>query len=203
MKYSDLLKEYIKKSRLTLEEICSRLEKEGLSMSREHLSRLQNGKTPPTSDELNRAIAKVTGGDAEELIMAAYIEKAPDFVKQKIQVGEDITQFLNAALGHVKMPLNGDDPSETFEWKDLFAVINMEERLELLKIVLLDGKEHSRESDNGDQQDKRNYNNANETIRLLEEEAQKMGLSPSDPEFIEMIKDSMEIIRVARGKNKN
>lgn len=42
-----------------------------------------------------------------------------------------------------------------------------------------------------------------ETIRLLEEEAHKLGLSPSDPEFIQMVKDSMEIIRVARGKNNN
>ncbi|QYK62479.1 helix-turn-helix transcriptional regulator [Paenibacillus sp. S25] len=46
-------------------------------------------------------------------------------------------------------------------------------------------------------------NNVDETIRLLEEEAQKVGLTLSDPKFIEMVKDSMEIIRVARGKDKN
>ncbi|MGO4953066.1 helix-turn-helix domain-containing protein [Paenibacillus sp. DRB1-1] len=46
-------------------------------------------------------------------------------------------------------------------------------------------------------------NNVDETIRLLEEEAQKLGLTLSDPKFIEMVKDSMEIIRVARGKDKN
>jgi SOS-response transcriptional repressor LexA len=42
---------------------------------------LQNGKKPPASDELNVAIAKITGNDPIKLLMAAYINKAPDNIK--------------------------------------------------------------------------------------------------------------------------
>lgn len=84
MTYAELLKKYIKESRYTLEEISGLLLQKGLSASREHLSRLQNGKVPPASDEINKAIADITGGDAEELIWCAYIEKAPEEVKNKL-----------------------------------------------------------------------------------------------------------------------
>ncbi|MMZ46264.1 Helix-turn-helix domain protein [compost metagenome] len=109
MKYSDLLKGYIKNSRLTLEEICKQLEQEGLSMSREHLSRLQNGKTPPTSDELNRALAKITGGNAEELIMASFIEKAPPEVKKLLEEGSkqrEASQLIRKLNDYIDYYLN-------------------------------------------------------------------------------------------------
>lgn len=88
MNYSDLLKSYIKKSRLTLDEISEELNKKGLSASRQYLSRLQNGKNSPASEELSRAIAEITGGDPGELIVAAYLEKAPEEVKKRIHVDE-------------------------------------------------------------------------------------------------------------------
>lgn len=88
MNYSTLLKSYIKKSRFTLEELSDLLHEKGISASREHLSRLQNGKVPPGSEELNRAICEITGGDPEELIVAAYLERAPEEVKKRINVDE-------------------------------------------------------------------------------------------------------------------
>ncbi|MEY8748573.1 helix-turn-helix domain-containing protein [Bacillales bacterium AN1005] len=39
------------------------------------------------------------------------------------------------------------------------------------------------------------------TIRMLEKEAQDLGLSISDPQFIDMIKDSIKLIKLARGKD--
>lgn len=45
------------------------------------------------------------------------------------------------------------------------------------------------------------YNDANTTIRLLEEESKKMGLSPDDPAFKKMLADAFELIRLARRKD--
>lgn len=107
MNYADLLKTYIKQSRYTLEEISELLLKKGLSASREHLSRLQNGKTPPASEELNRAIAEITGGDPEALIVAAYKEKAPP------EVREILEQYGNFAFK------SDSEPSHSIEEKSL------------------------------------------------------------------------------------
>lgn len=45
------------------------------------------------------------------------------------------------------------------------------------------------------------YNDAETTIRLIEEEAEKLGLSPSDPRFQKMLSDAFEMLRIARGKD--
>lgn len=82
MRYKDLLKEYIKQSRLTLDEISAKLNKYGLTASKQYLSKLQNGKTPPASEKLNKALAEITGGDSNKLIWAGYIEKAPEDIKK-------------------------------------------------------------------------------------------------------------------------
>ncbi|MBT2601246.1 MULTISPECIES: LexA family transcriptional regulator [unclassified Oceanobacillus] len=92
MKYSNILKEYIQKSGLRLDDISRKLEGKGLTASREYLSRLQNGKTKPASTELNKALSEITGGDSEKLTLAAYLEKAPrelkDFYSHLISKGQ-------------------------------------------------------------------------------------------------------------------
>jgi len=90
MSYAELLKSYIRSSRLTLQEISESLNKRNLSASTQYLSKLQNGKVPPASKELNRALAEITGGDAEQLVITAYIEKAPSEVKKLIHEINDI-----------------------------------------------------------------------------------------------------------------
>lgn len=42
---------------------------------------------------------------------------------------------------------------------------------------------------------------ANVIIKLLEEEAYKIGLSPSDPQFLKMIKDFFQLIGSARNQD--
>lgn len=68
------------------------------------MSKLQNGRTPPASEELNRVLAKITGGDANELIKAAYIVKAPANVKDSIYAGDVLkklnAQILSDGIGH-------------------------------------------------------------------------------------------------------
>lgn len=44
-------------------------------------------------------------------------------------------------------------------------------------------------------------NDSEETIRLVEEEAAKMGLSPTDPAFKKMLADAFELLRLARRKD--
>lgn len=85
MNYYELLKDYIKKSGLSLSEISERLTDEhGYKISKGYISQLQNGKTEnPATSDLNRALAAVTGGDVEKLLTAAFIEKAPEEIKEK------------------------------------------------------------------------------------------------------------------------
>lgn len=84
MKYSELLRTYIKNSGLSLSAISDLLKEEGFSISKGYISMLQNGKTDPGSEELNRALAKVTGGSVDDLMMAALMEKAPHEIKEKL-----------------------------------------------------------------------------------------------------------------------
>lgn len=94
--YAELLKQYIKESRYTLEEISKLLLERGLSASREHLSRLRNGKVPPASDELNKALAEITGGDPDKLLLFAHAEKAPLEFKDKFY---NVVDSLFAGVG--------------------------------------------------------------------------------------------------------
>ncbi|MEH7108230.1 hypothetical protein [Bacillus sp. JJ1764] len=81
MKYSELLSEYIEKSGFSLGELSLRLKNKNLKADRSYLSKLKNGAKPPASDELNRSIAEITGGDPKTLIWAAHLEKIPKDMK--------------------------------------------------------------------------------------------------------------------------
>lgn len=84
MNYSILLKSAIDNSRLSLSEISSELKELGFSADKTYLSKLQNGRIPPASNKLNEAIAKILNVDALELKVAAYREKIPKDVLEKL-----------------------------------------------------------------------------------------------------------------------
>lgn len=44
-------------------------------------------------------------------------------------------------------------------------------------------------------------NDAQTTIRLLEEEASRFGMKSDDPLFLEMLKNAFDLLRLAQGKN--
>jgi len=104
MNYSELLSNYIESSGLSIGEIARRMNDEkGVKIDRSYISMLKNGKTKnPASEEVNQALAEVTGGDPEKLILAAYLEKAPDSVKNFLEGVEDkhvaLTELLNSVL---------------------------------------------------------------------------------------------------------
>lgn len=57
----------------------------------------------------------------------------------------------------------------------------------------------SLEKQNHVREDMVEFTDLKSTIRLLEEEAAKMGMSPSDPSFKKMLSDALDILRIARG----
>ncbi|MEC0167419.1 hypothetical protein [Paenibacillus graminis] len=81
MEYKDLLKSYIDKSTLSLSEIEKKMRDKGFSTNKAYISKLQNGVHPPAGEDITRALAEVTGGDVDALLLAGYIEKAPDEIK--------------------------------------------------------------------------------------------------------------------------
>lgn len=109
MDYSGLLNNYIKESGLTLSEICQRIEKKGISIDRSYLSKLKTGAKAPASDELSRAIAEVTGGDPEALVIAGYIEKSPEELKNTI---EELNYIIRDFLDVIR---SNATPSQKFE----------------------------------------------------------------------------------------
>ncbi|ASA25390.1 helix-turn-helix domain-containing protein [Paenibacillus donghaensis] len=85
MKYSELLSKYIEESGLSLGEIAIRLSNKNIKIDRSYISKLKNGNKPPASEDISRALAEVTGGKSQELLMASYIEKAPEEVQPALQ----------------------------------------------------------------------------------------------------------------------
>ncbi|WP_051289777.1 helix-turn-helix domain-containing protein [Paenibacillus massiliensis] len=81
MEYKDLLKSYIENSGLSLREIEEAMREKGFSTNKAYISKLQNGIHPPAGEDITRALAEVTGGDSEALLLAGYIEKAPEEIK--------------------------------------------------------------------------------------------------------------------------
>ncbi|MEH7403060.1 helix-turn-helix transcriptional regulator [Gottfriedia acidiceleris] len=63
----------------------------GFSKDKSYLSKLQNAKLTPPEEKLTRAIAKVTGGNAEDLIWCAYIINAPEKLKTPLRnISEEV-----------------------------------------------------------------------------------------------------------------
>lgn len=83
MDYKNLVRDYIKKSGLSLSTIATRLSDYGIGVGKSYLSQLQNGKTGPASDEFNRALSSITGGDLDVLLAAAMVAKAPPELRDK------------------------------------------------------------------------------------------------------------------------
>lgn len=84
--YVEILSAAINESGLKLFKVAEIVEKHtGNRPTIEYLSRLKNGKNPPGGDELNDALAKVLGIDPLELKVAAYREKIPEDVLERIR----------------------------------------------------------------------------------------------------------------------
>ncbi|MGG1554093.1 hypothetical protein [Paenibacillus ferrarius] len=99
MKYAAILTQYIKASGLSLNELCMKLTERGTPIDRSYISKLKNGHKVPANDDISQALAEVTGGDADELIVAGFMENAPQQLKKPIQ---EIDFFLQDTLDMVR-----------------------------------------------------------------------------------------------------
>lgn len=126
MNYAELLKSYINDSRYTLDELSEMLSKKSISATKQYISKLQNSKTPPASEELNRALAEITGGDPDKLIMAAYIEKAPQQIKDLFERLDDVNEFLDKFIGDIPFHSEGDQP---VYFSDLLKIVGPKDKI--------------------------------------------------------------------------
>lgn len=85
LKYSEVLRDGIKKADLSLAQICRRLKSNDVSTNKSYLSKLQSGKCPPASDKLSLALADLLQIDQVDLLTSAYLEKLPPEVIKRIR----------------------------------------------------------------------------------------------------------------------
>lgn len=154
LRYSDLLNQYIEESGLTLGEIAKGINDLGVKAERSYISMLKNNKTKnPASEEVNRALATVTGGDPDRLVFAAFIDKAPESMKKILESINDLDTFLDEFMKKTKINLDenlvkaqlkamGMSDEELADLKidtdDILKVMSFEEKLEFLKVFIDD-----------------------------------------------------------------
>ncbi|GED67740.1 hypothetical protein BRE01_14420 [Brevibacillus reuszeri] len=80
MTYSEMLVKIIKESGLTLKEISEKCKEHGVKIDSSYISKLQTGKQPPASDEVNTALALVCNVDEDTLNYEKYMDKAPYYI---------------------------------------------------------------------------------------------------------------------------
>ncbi len=82
--YAAVLAKLVSDSGMTLREISDQCRKQNVAIDPSYISRLQTGRQAPASDAVNTAIAEACGVEPDELLIAAYAEKAPAFVQNLI-----------------------------------------------------------------------------------------------------------------------
>ncbi|SCW40174.1 Peptidase S24-like [Paenibacillus tianmuensis] len=96
MNYSELVDSYIKKSGLSLAEIAKRMQTEkGIKVDRSYISKLRNDPKYPATEEINRALAEITGGDPEALVKLGYYEKAPEEIKKSLEKADIYDKLID------------------------------------------------------------------------------------------------------------
>jgi SOS-response transcriptional repressor LexA len=131
----------VKNSGYTLKEIVDRCKLYGVDIDPSYISKLQSGKQRhPASDEVNIALAKACKTDPEELQYEAYMEKAPELIKNFIeslldylrnftksvllaQVPKDVAYLVEEKFSEVSdleliREVVNENPFDTMEHKD-------------------------------------------------------------------------------------
>ena len=100
MTYNTLLNELIDQSGKMIKEIASECtEKYGVNLTNLYLSNLKTNPGRIASDEISRAIAKACGAEYEDiLVVQAYIDKAPQIIKDYLQYIQDAQNMTGDIL---------------------------------------------------------------------------------------------------------
>lgn len=136
MPYNKVLRDVIDNSNYKNKQIIEELEKENIHIDKSYLSKLLNGKLSAPREEISRAIAKICNADERLLILEAYLDKAPQEIK-------DIFYFLKKSITVSITPIfsNITDVLDTNTLKLLDEQIKQEPLSDFL-ISLLDFKEN-------------------------------------------------------------
>jgi len=130
MSYSHAVKNMIKKSGATLQDIANRCTDAGVQITPSYLSKLQSGKQAPASEEVNIAIAEACNGDPDDLLFEAYLEKAPTLLK-------DFVSKLISSLKKVMINVLPDDTPKALKQATINHINFMPDR-ELISIIAHD-----------------------------------------------------------------
>ncbi len=86
MAYARLLNELIEKSGLTAKDIAQKCTEQGQKITASYISILRNENSNRVpSEELSRTLEKVLNAEPEQLVVEAYIENAPEKVKDALR----------------------------------------------------------------------------------------------------------------------
>lgn len=86
--YSQMIKQAVEKSGLSMAEISDKLKSAGHKIDRSYISKLSNNPKYPASDEVNTALADILGIDSLQLRTLAWLEKIPPDVLEKLKESE-------------------------------------------------------------------------------------------------------------------
>ena len=103
MDYYQMLNRAIAESGYSLRQISRKCQEEGLSITPSYISQLKNGKLPPPSWEVTKALSKVLNTPYEsKMIFQGYLEKAPDIIKEYMAASSQLNKILLESLCEIK-----------------------------------------------------------------------------------------------------
>lgn len=112
----------INKSGLKLKEIAEMCKEHGVNIDSSYLSKLQTGKQPPASDEVNRAVAIVCKGEYEALFHAKNMEKTPEYIRRFVE--KILPFFRNVAINSVPEFIKPFFEKEISQLSDYYLINN-------------------------------------------------------------------------------
>lgn len=128
MSYSETLARMVENSGMTLKDLADKCKQSGVRIDPSYISKLQTAKQLPASDEINIAIAKACDSEPDILLYEAYMEKAPEMIREFIK---KLTKLLKI---NAKLSLLSQVPKEI---EDLIEEqINGASEYELIQLFL-------------------------------------------------------------------
>ncbi|MEH7392610.1 LexA family protein [Bacillus sp. JJ1474] len=138
MDYPELINAYIKQSGLSLAEIAERMKNDkGVKVDRTYISKLRKNPKYAASEEINQALAEVTGGDSNRLVWAGLIFGSHPSVRDILMLIDDeviikAMRLMKKYPGYFNMDDNEqmeleDDPDVIDFWNSLGKSMNKDE----------------------------------------------------------------------------
>ncbi len=103
MVYAKMLDEIIRKSGLSLRQLTKRCGDLNYEITPSYISQLKNGKLPPPSEDISKALAFVCGEkNPMRLVFQGYLEKAPEVIRKYILMSVAVNKHLLKSISQDK-----------------------------------------------------------------------------------------------------